>query len=79
MTELEAWAQQQELPLREPRALPHHAEESPVDPVLPEQWDTSRLPAATMVLAFALIATAQTFRRGWGRWWRRLGVTAFAG
>jgi hypothetical protein len=37
-----------------------------------------RLPAATMVLAFALIATAQTFRRTWRGTLRRLGVTAFA-
>jgi len=32
-----------------------------------------------MVLAFAMIAAAKTFRRSWRPRWRRLGVTAFAG
>jgi hypothetical protein len=47
-------------------------------PATPEQFDTQRLPAATMVLAFALIATAKTFRRSWRPRLKRLGVTAFA-
>ena len=32
---------------------------------LPSEWDSRSLPAATMVLAFAMIATAKTFRRSW--------------
>lgn len=44
----------------------------------PAQWQEDRLPAATMVLAFAAIATAQTFRRCWRSTLRHLGVTAFA-
>jgi hypothetical protein len=47
-------------------------------PMTPDQWDDQRLPAATMVLAFAMIATAQTFRRSWRPRLKRLGVTAFA-
>jgi len=46
-------------------------------PRTPAQWQ-DRLPAATMVMAFAMIATAQTFRRCWRGTLRRLGVTAFA-
>jgi hypothetical protein len=47
-------------------------------PCSPDQWDDQRLPAATIVLAFAMIATAQTFRRSWRPRLKRLGVTAFA-
>jgi hypothetical protein len=45
----------------------------------PDQWQNpGRLPAATMVLAFAMIATSKVFRRSWRSSLRRLGVTAFA-
>ena len=47
-------------------------------PRAPAQWQEGRLPAATMVIAFAMIATAQVFRRSWRGTLRRLGVTAFA-
>lgn len=47
-------------------------------PCTPAQWQEDRLPAATIVLAFAMIATAQTFRRCWRGTLHRLGVTAFA-
>jgi hypothetical protein len=46
-------------------------------PRTPAQWE-DRLPAATMVLAFAAVATAQAFRRSWRGTLRRLGVRAFA-
>ena len=46
-------------------------------PRTPTRWE-DRLPAASMVMAFAMIATAQTFRRSWRGTLRRLGVTAFA-
>lgn len=49
------------------------------EPTTPEQWKKQRLPAATMVLAFAMIATAQEFRKQWRPWLRRLGVTGWAG
>jgi hypothetical protein len=48
------------------------------EPATPEQWQDDRLPAATMVLAFAMIATAKVFRRTWRAPLRRLGVPAFA-
>lgn len=44
----------------------------------PEQYDSQRLPVAAMVLAFAAIAAAKTFRRSWCPRLKRLGVTAFA-
>jgi hypothetical protein len=48
-------------------------------PVSPGQWQTAqRLPAATMVLAFAMIANSKTFSRTWANRLRRLGVVAFA-
>jgi len=46
-------------------------------PATPAGWEEQRLPAATMVLAFAAIAAAKTFRRSWRSRLRRLGVTAF--
>ena len=46
--------------------------------VSPAGWEDQRLPAATMVLAFAMIAAAKTFRRSWRSRLRRLGVTSFA-
>lgn len=49
-------------------------------PATPEQWcDPKRLPDATMVVAFAMIAASKVFRRTWAGSLRRLGVTAFAG
>jgi hypothetical protein len=45
----------------------------------PERWQSQRLPAATVVLAFAMIATAKEFRRQWRPRLRRLGVTCLAG
>ena len=47
-------------------------------PATPEQWQSQRLPAATMVLAFAMIATAKTFRKSWRTRLRRLGVACLA-
>jgi hypothetical protein len=44
----------------------------------PEHWKKQRLPAATMVLAFAMIATAKEFRQEWRPRLRRLGVTCLA-
>lgn len=47
-------------------------------PATPSQWQDDRLPAATMVVAFAMIAAAKVFRRRWRAPLRRLGVTAMA-
>jgi hypothetical protein len=47
-------------------------------PASPSGWEDQRLPMATMVLAFAMIATSQTFRRSWRRRLRSLGVTSCA-
>lgn len=47
-------------------------------PTTPEQWKKQRLPAATIVLAFAMIATAKEFRKEWRPRLRRLGVTCLA-
>ena len=44
------------------------------EPTTPGQWESQRLPAATMVLAFAMIATAKEFRKSWRPRLRRLGV-----
>lgn len=44
----------------------------------PEEWDTRLLPGATIVLAFAMIAASEVFRRTWRTPLRRLGVKAFA-
>jgi hypothetical protein len=46
--------------------------------VSPAGWEGQRLPAATVALAFAMIATSKAFRRSWRGRLRRLGVTAFA-
>jgi hypothetical protein len=43
-------------------------------PTTPDQWKSQRLPAATIVLAFAMIATAKAFRQSWRPRLRRLGV-----
>ena len=47
-------------------------------PATPEQWRSQRLPMATMVLAFAMIATAKDFRKSWRPRLRRLGVTTLS-
>ncbi len=47
-------------------------------PVTPEKWQSQRLPQATVVLAFAMIATAKVFRRKLRPRLRRLGVTCWA-
>jgi hypothetical protein len=48
-------------------------------PATPDQWqDAGRLPAATPVVAFAMIAPSKVFRRCWRAPLRQLGVTAFA-
>jgi hypothetical protein len=49
------------------------------EPTAPEQWKKQRLPLATMVLAFAMIAQALEFRKRWRPWLRRLGVRCLAG
>jgi hypothetical protein len=48
-------------------------------PTTPDQWRQQRLPAATVVLAFAMVATAKEFRKSWRPRLRRLGVTALSG
>jgi hypothetical protein len=48
------------------------------EPCTPDDWKKQRLPAATMVLAFAMIATAKEFRSHWRPRLRRLGVTCLA-
>jgi len=48
------------------------------EPTTPEQWKSQRLPAATMVLAFAMIAPANEFRKLWRPRLKRLGVTCLA-
>jgi hypothetical protein len=47
-------------------------------PTTPDRYQKQRLPAATMVLAFAMIATSRVFRRSWRPRLRRLGVTCLA-
>lgn len=48
-------------------------------PATPSQWcDPKRLPDATIVVAFAMIATSKVFRRTWAGSLKRLGVKAFA-
>lgn len=44
----------------------------------PDQWQDDRLPAATIVVAFAMIAASKVFRRTWRGSLRHLGITAFA-
>jgi hypothetical protein len=48
------------------------------EPTSPDKWKSQRLPAATIVLAFAMIATAKEFRKSWRPRLRRLGVTCLA-
>jgi hypothetical protein len=47
-------------------------------PATPDGWKAQRLPAATAVLAFAMIASAKAFRKSWRGRLRRLGVTCLA-
>lgn len=47
-------------------------------PTKPEQWEKQRLPAATVVLAFAMIASSKVFRRSWRSRLRPLGVVSCA-
>jgi uncharacterized protein UPF0236 len=44
----------------------------------PDNWKSQRLPPATMVLAFAMIAPSKKFRRLWRPRLRRLGVECLA-
>lgn len=48
-------------------------------PATPDHWQSQRLPAATIVLAFAMIAPAKQFRSSWRPRLRRLGVKCLAG
>jgi hypothetical protein len=48
------------------------------EPTTPDNWKSQRLPAATIVLAFAMIATAKEFRSSWRPRLRRLGVKGLA-
>jgi hypothetical protein len=48
------------------------------EPTSPEEWKSQRLPLATVVLAFAMIAKAKEFRKSWRPRLRRLGVTCMA-
>ena len=49
------------------------------DPATPSQWcDEDRLPTATIVVAFAMIAASKVFRRCWKTPLHRLGVTSFS-
>lgn len=50
----------------------------PGEPATPDEWNTRTLPVAGMVLAFAMIGSAKTFRRTWRSRLRALGVTAFS-
>jgi hypothetical protein len=47
-------------------------------PTTLDDWKEQRLPVATIVLAFAMIATAKDFRKSWRSRLRRLGVTCMA-
>ena len=49
------------------------------EPTSPSQWKSQRLPLATMVLAFAMIAPAKQFRKSWRPRLLRLGVRCMAG
>ena len=48
------------------------------EPTTPDQWQSQRLPVATIVLAFAMIAPAKEFRKHWRPRLRRLGVRCLA-
>lgn len=44
----------------------------------PEQWQEDRLPEASAVVSFAMIAASKVFRKTWGPSLRHLGVNSFA-
>lgn len=48
------------------------------EPATPEDWNSQRLPAATIVMAFAMIGTAEEFGSSWRPRLRRLGVKSLA-
>jgi hypothetical protein len=48
------------------------------EPTSPQAWNKQRLPAAVLVLAFAMIAPAKEFRKSWRPWLRRMGVGCMA-
>ena len=48
------------------------------EPTTPDNYQAQRLPGATMVLAFAMIATAKHFRKSWRPRLRCLGVECLA-
>lgn len=48
------------------------------EPTTLDEWSKQRLPDPTMVLAFAMIATAKTFRTSWRSRLRRLGVASYS-
>lgn len=48
------------------------------EPTTVENWKKQRLPMATIVLAFALIAPSKEFRKSWKSRLLRLGVTSMA-
>jgi len=48
------------------------------EPTKLDDYKKQRLPAAAMVLAFAMIAPTKEFRRGWRERFKRLGVTCMA-
>lgn len=46
--------------------------------VTPDRWQEDRLPQASAVVSFAMIAASQVFRKSWGPSLRRLGVSEWA-
>ena len=48
------------------------------EPTTVDNWEKQRLPAVTIVLAFAMIATAKEFRKSWRSRLKRLGVAFMA-
>ena len=48
------------------------------EPATPDEWQDDRLPEATAVVSFAMIAASKVFRKTWGPSLRHLGVSAFA-
>lgn len=48
------------------------------EPVTPDRWQEDRLPKASAVVSFAMIAASKVFRKSWGPSLRHLGVTEFA-
>jgi hypothetical protein len=50
----------------------------PLTPDTPQAWKKQRLPTATIVLAFAMIAPVKEFRASWRARLKRLGVSCMA-